>query len=243
MKEASEQLIPQLTLDCVILGFLKDQLRVLLLRWKGTQEWSLPGGPVSQAESVDGAAYRVLKERTGLDQIFLQQFRVFGEVVRYDRQEIQEKLQHLIDPDKWYQRAVSIGYYALVDYSKVLPSPDEYTDECQWWNIQELPDLLFDHVHIIQEARKALRIQLSWQPLGHKLLPDQFTLPELQRLYETILGRALDPRNFQRKMLGLGILDRLPERRRGGAYKSPYLYQFNQERYEAVLKNGNLLFS
>jgi ADP-ribose pyrophosphatase YjhB (NUDIX family) len=242
MKEPSSPLIPQLTLDCVVLGFHRDQLRVLLLRWKGTQEWSLPGGPVNQAESVDGAAYRILKERTGLEQIFLQQFHVFGEVVRYDRQKIQEKLKHLIDPDKWYQRAVSLGYYALVDYSKVQPSPDEFTDECAWWNLKELPELLFDHIHIIEEAKKALRLQLSWAPIGNKLLPDKFTLPELQRLYETILGRTLDPRNFQRKMLSMDILDRLPERRKGGAHKSPYLYQFNQEKYEAVLKEGGLFF-
>ncbi|CAN5894467.1 NUDIX domain-containing protein [soil metagenome] len=242
MKEPSSPLIPQLTLDCVVLGFHRDQLRVLLLRWKGTQEWSLPGGPVNQAESVDGAAYRILKERTGLEQIFLQQFHVFGEVVRYDRQKIQEKLKHLIDPDKWYQRAVSLGYYALVDYSKVQPSPDEFTDECAWWNLKELPELLFDHIHIIEEAKKALRLQLSWAPIGNKLLPNKFTLPELQRLYETILGRTLDPRNFQRKMLSMDILDRLPERRKGGAHKSPYLYQFNQEKYEAVLKEGGLFF-
>jgi 8-oxo-dGTP diphosphatase len=243
MKEPSTRLIPQLTLDCVILGFQKDQLRVLLLRWKGTQDWSLPGGPVGQTESVDEAAYRVLKERTGLDQIFLRQFHVFGEVERYDLAGVKDKLEHLIAPDKWYERAVSIGYYALVDYSKVQPSPDALTDECAWWNLQELPELIFDHGHIIEEAKKALRIQLSWAPIGDRLLPDQFTLPELQRLYETILGRTLDPRNFQRKMLSLEILERLPERRKGGAHKSPYLYRFNETRYEAVLKEGGLFFS
>lgn len=243
MKEPSLPLIPQLTLDCVILGFQKDQLRVLLLRWKNTQDWSLPGGPVGQSESVNEAAYRILKERTGLDQIFLRQFHVFGEVERYNLGEIKEKLQHLVEPDKWYQRAVSIGYYALVDYSKVQPSPDKFTDECRWWNLLELPPLLFDHTHIIEEAKKALRHELSWAPIGHKLLPDQFTLPELQRLYETILGRPLDPRNFQRKMLSLGILNRLPERRKGGAHKSPYLYRFDQEKYGAVLQEGSLFFT
>jgi 8-oxo-dGTP diphosphatase len=236
------QLMPQLTLDCVILGFHKEQLRVLLLRWKGTQEWSLPGGPIWQTESVDAAAYRILKERTGLDQIFLQQFQIFGEVTRYNLPEIKTKLQHLITPDKWYHRAVSIGYYALVDYSKVSPMPDLFTDECQWCDVKEIPNLLFDHNLIIQSALKALRMQLSWQPIGLNLLPEEFTMPELQRLYETILDRPLDPRNFHRKITSLGILERLEERRKGGAYKSPYLYRFNKEKYQAVLQEGNLSF-
>ncbi|WP_199200303.1 NUDIX hydrolase [Adhaeribacter arboris] len=235
-------LIPQLTLDCIILGFHNNQLRVLLLRWKNTQEWSLPGGPIRQNESVNAAAQRILQERTGLDDIFLQQFHVFGEVERYSRAEIQEKLKLIFDPELWYERAVSIGYYALVDYSRVNPTPDAYTDECQWWDIREIPFLLFDHNHIIQVALQALRNQLSWQPIGYNLLPHEFTLPELQKLYETILDRKLDPRNFQRKLLGLGILERLPIRRKGGAHKSPYLYRFDKAKYEAGLKEGNLFF-
>ncbi|MFD3000630.1 NUDIX domain-containing protein [Pontibacter toksunensis] len=241
--ESQLSLLPLLTLDCIILGFHEDQLRVLLLRWKGTQEWSLPGGPVRKDESVDAAAHRILKERTGLDQIFLQQFHVFGDVKRYEREEIREKLKHVVDPEKWYERAVSIGYYALVDYSKVTPMPDAFTEECQWWDIQEIPPLLFDHNHMIDAALRALRMQLSWQPIGYNLLPDQFTMPELQRLYEMILGRTLDPRNFQRKILALGIVDRLEARRKGGAHKAPYLYQFNKARYEALLTEGNLSFS
>lgn len=236
-------LLPQLTLDCIILGFHEDQLRVLLLRWKGTVEWSLPGGPVRKNESVDAAAYRILKERTGLDQIFLQQFHVFGDVVRYDREEVKEKLKHVMDPDKWYERAVSIGYYALVDYSKVTPMPDALTEECQWWDIKHVPQLLFDHNHIISVALHALRIQLNWQPVGYNLLPEQFTMPELQRLFETILGRTLDPRNFQRKILALGIVERLDTRRKGGAHKAPYLYRFNKDQYEAMLTEGNLSFN
>jgi ADP-ribose pyrophosphatase YjhB (NUDIX family) len=236
-------LIPQLTLDCIILGFHQNQLKVLLLRWKGTQDWSLPGGPIQQQESVDEAAHRILRERTGLQEIYLQQFHVFGAVERYSRQEIQKKLGHIIAPDRWYERAVSVGYYALVDYSKVTPAPDPYTDECQWWDIPDVPRLLFDHNQIIAVALKTLRTQLSWQPVGLNLLPDPFTLPELQRLYETILGRSLDPRNFQRKMLAAGMLERLPERRKGGAYKAPYLYRFNREIYATVLQEGNLFFN
>ncbi len=234
--------IPQLTLDCIILGFHQGQLRVLLLRWKGTQEWSLPGGPIRKDESIDAAAARVLKERTCLEQIYLKQYHVFGDLHRYDKSEIQEKLSHIIPREVWYDRAISIGYYALVDYSRVSPTPDVYTDECQWWDIHEVPPLLFDHNEMIAMALKALRMELHWQPVGYNLLPDQFTMPELQRLYETILGRTLDARNFYKKMLGLEILERLKERRRGGAYKAPYLYRFKKEAYEAKLKEGQLSF-
>ena len=243
LKEQEEALIPQLTLDCVVLGFHADQLKVLLLRWKNTEEWSLAGGPVRQEEAIDTAASRILKERTGLSHIYLQQFHVFGELPRYNLPEIQEKLKHLFAPKDWYKRAVSIGYYALVDYSKVMPAPDAFTDECAWWPISDLQPLLFDHNYIVEVALHALRVQLGWKPIGLNLLPEQFTLPELQRLYETLLGKALDPRNFQRKILSLGILERLPERRKGGAHKSPYLYQFDQEKYQQVLKEGNLFFT
>ncbi|MCC9137007.1 NUDIX domain-containing protein [Pontibacter silvestris] len=239
----SSPFLSELTLDCVILGFHEDQLKVLLLRWRGTQEWSLPGGPIRKEESVDQAACRILKERTGLKDIFLQQFQLFGDVERYNRNEIKEKLKHLVEPEKWFERAVSVGYYALVDYPKVAPTPDAFTEECQWWGIDEIPSLLFDHNHLIKIALESLRIQLSWQPIGYKLLPEQFTLPELQRLYETILGRTLDPRNFQRKMLGLGILYRLETRRKGGAHKAPYLYRFNKQHYKAMLTKGSLFFS
>lgn len=240
--DAQPALIPQLTLDCVILGFHDGQLKVLLLRWKGTQEWSLPGGPIQQNEAIDDAAYRVLRERTCLEQIFLKQFHTFGKLPRYDLEVIKEKLKHIIDPDLWYERAVSIGYYALVDYSRVSPTPDQYTDECQWWDIDAIPNLLFDHNHIIELALKALRVELSLQPLGLKLLPEKFTMPELQRMYEIILGKTLDPRNFYKKIKGLGILTRLNERKKGGAHKAPYLYCFDKAAYEKRLKEGDLTF-
>lgn len=236
-------LLSELTLDCVILGFHKEQLKLLLLRWKGTQEWSLPGGTIRINESVDEAAYRSLMERTGLNNIFLRQFHVFGDVERYKRSEISDKLKHLVAPEDWFSRAVSVGYYALVDYSNVTPTPDKFTDECQWWNLKEIPNLLFDHSHIVKVALQALRTQLSWQPVGYNLLPKEFTMPELRRLYEVILDYPLDPRNFQRKILGLGIVERLNMQKKGVAHKAPYLYRFNKERYEMMLKSGSLPFS
>jgi 8-oxo-dGTP diphosphatase len=240
-REAAARSLPGLSLDCVVFGFHENQLKVLLLRWKDTDAWSLPGGFILKAESIDAAAQRVLRERTGLDELFLQQFHVFGEAVRYDAARNWQRMGLSMKPDgTWPDRTVTVGYYALVEYSQVTPSPDALTDECRWWDLPEVPELLFDHNRIVEVALKTLRTQLSWQPVGYSLLPEKFTMPELQRLYETLLGQKLDPRNFYKKMLGLGILERLDERRTGGAYKSPYLYRFRREAYLSALEAGAL---
>ncbi|MFC5411984.1 NUDIX domain-containing protein [Larkinella bovis] len=242
--EVDEKCLLGLSIDCVIFGFSNNQLKVLVLRWKLTNEWGLPGGFVYKNESVDVAAQRILKERTGLSELFLQQFHTFGEEVRYNRAEISQKL-NWPDPStrKWPNRTVSIGYFALVDFLKVTPSVDFQTDEYRWMDVENLPPLLFDHNHIVEVALKTLQVQLSWQPVGYNLLPEKFTMPELQRLYETILNRPLDPRNFSKKMRALGIIERLEEQRRGGAFKSPYLFRFNKEKYKKALKEGSLAFT
>ena len=243
-KDVDVRCLPGLSIDCVIFGFYENQLKVLLLRWKETEEWGLPGGFIYKTESVDVAAQRISEERTGISELFLQQFHTFGEDVRYDREDLWQKLSWPNLPTRqWPDRTVSIGYFALVDFSKVSPTADFLTDEWRWWDIDNLPPLLFDHNHIIERALKTLRVQLSWQPVGYNLLPEKFTMPELQRLYETILNRSLDPRNFSKKMRALGILERLDEQRRGGPYKSPYLFRFDREKYEKALEEGNLAFN
>ena len=242
-REAAATCMPGLSLDCVVFGFHENQLKVLLLRWKGTDEWSLPGGFILKTESIDDAAHRVLRERAGLDEIFLQQFHVFGEAVRYDAERNWQRMGLQLAPDpSWPDRTITVGYYALVEYSEVTPTPDVLTEECRWWDVREVPDLLFDHGRIVEVALNTLRTQLSWQPVGYTLLPEKFTMPELQRLYETLLGQKLDPRNFYKKIAALGILERLDERRTGGAYKSPYLYRFQEEPYRQALEVGALGF-
>ncbi|GAB3934416.1 NUDIX hydrolase [Larkinella terrae] len=243
-KDVDARCILGLSIDCVIFGFYDNQLKVLLLRWKQSDEWGLPGGFIYKKESVDVAAQRILEERTGIKELFLQQFHTFGEEVRYNRAEISRKLNW---PDNstrlWPDRTVSIGYFALVDFMKVTPTADFLTDEYRWLDVEKLPPLLFDHNHIIEVALKTLRVQLSWQPVGYNLLPEKFTMPELQRLYETILNRPLDPRNFSKKMRALGIIERLEEQRKGGAFKSPYLFRFDKEKYKKALQEGHLSFS
>ncbi|KAB7733263.1 NUDIX domain-containing protein [Rudanella paleaurantiibacter] len=231
-KEVAEQCIRYLSIDGVIFGFHQNQLNVLLLRWKGTNEWCLPGGFIRKTESVDEAAERVMQERTGLNELFLQQFHVFGAVVRYDQDAVWRKINLNVDADSWSERTISIGYYALVEHSKVVPTPDFLTEECRWWPLDEVPGLLFDHNHIIEVATRALRRQLNDQPISH-LLPESFTIPELQRLHETILGHPLDARNFYKKMMASGTLERLTERRAGTPHKAPYLYRFTRSESQA----------
>lgn len=236
--------LPSVSIDCVIFGFHNGQLKVLLLRWKGTNDWSLPGGRIRNDEPVDDAAHRSLRERTGLHEIFLQQFYTFGGLERYKHFSKQETLMRLGLPHDMSQelseRDVSVGYYALVEFADAVPTPDFFTEECRWWDINQVPTLLFDHNEMITLALKTLRRQLSYQPIGYNLLPEKFTMPDLQQLYETILGQPLDRRNFQKRMLSYGILERLDERKTGGAHKAPYLYRFDKAKYEQALAEERL---
>ena len=241
-KERFGLVLPHVSVDCVIFGFHENQLRVLLLRLRNIEEWSLPGGRLFPDESLNDAAHRVLKERTGLQNIFLKQFHTFGDHDRMDntdfraifaKQGIELAPNHVL-----FDRTISVGYYALVEFSQVTPGLDVLTEEWRWWDVREAPVMLFDHNAIMSAALNTLRRQLRYDPVGLNLLPEKFTMPELQKLYETILGKTLDRRNFQKRLLGYGILRRLEERRVGGAHKSPYLYCFDREQYFRALESG-----
>ncbi len=222
-----------LSVDCVIFGFHENQLKVLLLKWK-SGPWCLPGGFVKKKESLQDSATRTLFERTALKNIFLQQFHTFGQP---KREKGKTKDQKLVNT--WLQdRFVTVGYYALVNHSKVKPLPDIFSDECQWWDIKVVPKLLYDHNEILNKALETLRSDLFYHPVGYNLLPEKFTMPDLQRLYETILGQPIDRRNFQKKILSLNVLVRLKERKTGGAHKAPFLYKFDKVNYEKALKDG-----
>ena len=233
--------LKHISLDCVVFGFHDSQLKVLLLRMKRTKDWALPGGFVLLDESIEIAASRVLRERTGLDHIFLKQFKVFSNPGRSNTNPgVQDLLDSgAVDNISWFsQRFISVGFYALVDFSKAEPTPDLYSDLCLWKPIEEVGTLMLDHNQILDKALETLRLQLNYQPIGYNLLPDRFTMPELQKLYETILGKELDRRNFQRKMLSYAILTKLEVHKTGGAHKAPYLYEFNFDSYQKALQNG-----
>lgn len=233
---------PGLSVDCVIFGFHNNQLSVLLLKMKASENWALPGGFVKKDEGVDAAAVRVLQDRTNLQQIFLRQFQLFGDPQRSKpawNRAFLERVGVQADSDHWFlQRFVTLGYYALVDFTKAVPQPDAFSDACSWWPLQELPDLALDHQQIVEKALETLRLQLHYQPIGLQLLPEKFTMPELQKLYETLLGKPLDRRNFQRRIRSYGILKKLNERKIGGAHKAPFLYSFDLDRYRQALQEG-----
>lgn len=233
---------PSLSLDCVIFGFHENELKVLLVKAKATDHWSLPGGFVFKEEDLEDAAIRVLKERTGLNDIFLQQFHVFGSAKRSDWNihRINFKKDGIeIGPDHWLlKRFITVGYYALVEFAHVKPTPDSSSDACAWWDLNEIEELFMDHKKILDRALDTLRLQLNHLPIGYNLLPQKFTMPELQKLYETILNKSLDRRNFQRRMTGFGILKKLKETRKGGAHRAPFLYSFDMRKYRKALKQG-----
>ena len=234
-KKAYEMYVPHISVDTVIFGFNGDQLKVLLLKMKFNQQYFLPGGYMKKEENLESAAIRILRERTQLDKIFLQEFAVFSELNRSE-----EAFKDFPD-DLWHKkRFISVGYYALVNHKDVSPIGDELSESCDWIILDELEsqNITMDHKQIIEKALNTLREQISYKPIGLNLLPEKFTLPELQKLYEAILGRTLNRGNFYRKIKNIGILKKLDEQRKGGAHKAPDLYTFDQENYFKILENG-----
>lgn len=242
LNAGQQNFLPSLSVDCVIFGFHDNELKVLLLKHRHRNMWALPGGFIGVNEPVDAAAYRVLKERTGLNEIFLQQFQVFGEPERSSKEfHLQDIKNDGIDitEDHWIlQRFVTVGYYALVEFSKVSPVPDTFSEKFIWWDIHSVPKMVLDHRKILDKALATLRLQLNNQPIGYNLLPEKFTMPALQKLYETLLDKKLDRRNFQRKILGFQILNRLEETKKGVPHKSPFLYSFDLKKYNEAIKEG-----
>jgi ADP-ribose pyrophosphatase YjhB (NUDIX family) len=229
--DRSYDYLPGISIDCVIFGFHDNQLKILLLNFKNTDWFALPGGFIKESENLDEAAQRILEERTGLTNIYLEQFYVFGDKDRRNN-EVLKSLMFFVDgkplsPDHYLMRRfLSIGYYALIDFTKATPSPDAISNSCEWYDIEAIPTLIYDHSLMVTKALETLRFFLDEKLIGFNLLPELFTMNDLQNLYETILDKKLLRTNFQRKMLSLGILERLDKKMTGAANKAPYLYRF-----------------
>jgi 8-oxo-dGTP diphosphatase len=230
LREGQSEYLPHISVDSVIFSFHDDRLKVLLLRMKDQPRYALPGGYVRREESLDEAAHRILEERTGLSDVYLEQFGTFGENFRTGRDRGKALLEALgadAEDGSWIlQRFISVAYYALVNYAVARPRAGFFDSEYRWAPVGELPELIFDHAQIIRKAQETLRVMLDHKLVGSNLLPETFTMNELQHLCEAILGRPLLRANFQRKMLSLDILERLEKRFGGGAHKAPYLYRF-----------------
>lgn len=221
----SEENLPwRIAVDCVIFGLDQSvDIRVLLIKralepYKG--QWALPGGFVLKDEALDDAARRELKEETGVENVFVEQLYTFGNPNRDPR-----------------GRIISVAYYALVNLQEHPTHAASDANDAQWFTIDQLPELAFDHSAILDMAIKRLDAKVRYQPIGFELLPEKFTLSELQHLYETIIGQPLNRRNFRSKILKMGILEQL-ERQTNVAHRPAYLYKFNADKYEELTKKG-----
>jgi 8-oxo-dGTP diphosphatase len=216
----------KVTVDIVIFTIQSDELKVLLVKrgippFKG--QLALPGGFVHEDESLDEAAMRELREETGVSDVFLEQLYSFGEPRRDPR-----------------ERIITVAYYALISADRSQLAAGTDTTEAAWWPVSKLPALAFDHRKILDYALERLRNKLEYTTVGFQLLPAKFSLTELQGVYEAILGKKLDKRNFRRKIELLKILKPIAEYRRGGQ-RPARLYRFAAARFEK-LKDKGILF-
>jgi 8-oxo-dGTP diphosphatase len=225
-----------LSVDCVIFTIKEDSLRVLLTKIAPDSDWMLPGGFIKKDEEADLAAMRILLQRTGLSDIYLQQFKIFSDPDRFAFNLL--NMDEIKDTSHFPDRVISIGYFALVNFEALRLTGGLLNEDTVWADVEEPPELLFDHNDIVRDAREALRKELFYRPIAYNLLPEKFTMPQLQKLYEIILDRALERSSFQKRMLKWDIYERLEERKEGVAHKRPYLYRFDEKKYQEALKRG-----
>lgn len=209
--------------DCIIFGFDGSQLKALLIK-RGFEpekgKWSLMGGFVGRQENADQAATRVLYHLTGMRNIYMEQLYTFSDVNRDSA-----------------GRVISIAYFALInieEYSEQL----QLEHEARWFPLNKIPSLIFDHKKMVLKAKELLKHKVGNHPIGFELLPEKFTLPQLQNLYEAIYEAPLDKRNFTKKMLSLGILNKLNEKEKESSRKGAFYYVFDSVKYGKLQANG-----
>ena len=247
LEEGQKNYLPNLSIDCVIFAYHEAKLKVLVPQFWEQEIYVLPGGFIGIDEDIDAAAIRILQDRTGLEDIFLQQFQSFGRAERAFEAEFNQLFVNLgitVEKAAWMRkRFVTIGYYALIRLEEAQPKPGPFSQALYWADVNKLPPLAMDHAEIIQAARQLLANDLLRQPVAERLLPSNFTIPELQGLYETILDRPIDRGNFRKKVLKANILEKLDKQKTGGAHRAPQLYRFHPDHYaESLLENVKMGF-
>ncbi len=217
---------PSLTIDCVVFGLDVEQkdLKVMLIQraippFEG--QWALPGGFVRINETLADSALRELKEETGIEKVFLEQLFTFGELKRDPR-----------------ERVVTVAYYALVNLNEHRIQATTDARKAAWFSVSDVPRLAFDHEQILEAALQRLKGKVRYEPIGFELLPKKFTLGQLQTLYEMVLDRKLDRRNFRKKILGMELLADTGEVEEDVAHRAARLYQFDERKYRQLRKRG-----
>ncbi len=209
--------------DCIIFGFDAHSIKLLVFRRRVDpfkNKWSLIGSFVKNNESIHDAAKRVLTEITGLKDVFMKQLKTYGAINR--------------DPGA---RCVTVGQYALI---RIEDQDIELVEKhgAVWYELEEMPKLVLDHNQLVEDALIQLRLTASYQPIGFELLPEKFTIPSLQKLYESIYQKKFDDRNFRKKIIALNVLTKLEEKDKSTSKKGAFLYKFNRKKYEKLIKKG-----
>jgi ADP-ribose pyrophosphatase YjhB (NUDIX family) len=226
--------LPGISVDCVVFAFYENRLKYLTLKFLNSDVWSLAGGYVGINESMNDAAKRVLEERTGLKDVFLEQYYCFGDIgrnlhARAEFEKIRSDMGAITNDLDWLtSRFITMGYLAVVEFEKVHVSLGNLSDQFMWQDVTEFQRLFLDHNEILDMALVKLRECLDSKLIAFKLLPETFTMSEVQQVYETILGTSIVRTNFQRKILSLDILERIEKKYSGGAHKAPYLYRLKK---------------
>lgn len=224
MSHKLKDVIKNLSIDCVIFGFENSSLEILLIKrarnpFEG--KWALPGGFIKKEEKVKDAANRILHETTGIENIYMEEYGVFDEIDRFPL---------------W--RVFTIAHFALISPEDYLLSTGVDTKEVKWFKLDQLPKLPFDHELLLKEALNKLRTRVRYRPIGFELLPKKFTLPQLQKLYEVVLDKKLDKRNFRKKLFSMNLLTKTKEMDPNNKRRAAVLYKFEKNIYNKLKKNG-----
>jgi 8-oxo-dGTP diphosphatase len=212
-----------MALDCVIFGFTGENIEIVLIKRDfepGFGDWALPGGFLDDNETLEQASIRVVNSLTGLHNVYTEQFYCFSEPNR--------------DPGA---RIITVGFYAIIKMDEIdkekIRKHNAYI-----FDIENIPDLMFDHNKIVEKAHEALKNKARNQPIGFELLPEKFTIPQFQKLYESIYQMPLDKRNFRKKIMSMDIIEKLDEKDKENSKRGAFLYSFNKKSYQKKIKKG-----
>ncbi|MCS7077718.1 MAG: NUDIX hydrolase [Bacteroidia bacterium] len=216
----------KVAVDNVVFGWNGEEIHLLLVKRNFEpyrDKWALPGGFIEYGENAEKASLRKLFEETSIEKVFLEQLYTFSDKDRDPRMHV-----------------ISIAYYALINMKKHQITQDKnmHSSAIQWVDVRNIPPLAFDHNQIVDTALQRLKSKITYTPIGFELLPDKFTLSELQLLYEKILNRKIDKRNFRKKILSFGMLEPLQEYQKNVRHRAAQYYRFNPEKYAELSQKG-----